>query len=181
MKNTKTKKFIFTIILSALVLSVSFSRTYASEINTANLLSLINQKRATQKLSPLKENINLDSAAALKSKDMINRNYFEHYAYGLTPWDFMKISGYDYLYAGENLAMDFNTSEGMVNAWMKSPKHRDNIMNPDYTSIGFGIVKGAYTENGTKRETTMVSNMFGRDKPMIYRFFDYLSKKVSLF
>lgn len=179
MKHINSKRFAISIAVTALVFLNSFSFAEASEINAQNLLSLINKQREAENLTPLKENQSLDNAANLKAKDMINRNYFEHYAYGLTPWDFIRLSGYSYLYAGENLAMDFNTAEGMVNAWMKSQKHRDNIMNPDYTNIGFGIVKGTYTENGAQHETIMVSNMFGREKPGIYKFFEMLSKSIS--
>ena len=110
---------------------------------------------------------------------MLNRNYFEHFAYGLTPWDFMKKANYNYLYAGENLAMNFQTSEGMVNAWMNSPLHRANILNPDYNEMGLGIVKGAYTENNKTQETIIVDNMFGRQKPVILDFFDNFIAKVT--
>lgn len=181
MKTKNIKKIILAISLSVFVFAITFSVSYASDVSADNLIQIINQKRALENIPPLKENADLDNAAILKSRDMVNRNYFEHYAYGLSPWDFMKMSGYNYLYAGENLAMDFNTSEGMVNAWMNSPKHRENIMNPDYTEIGFGVVKGTYTENGKDRETIMVSNMFGREKPLIFKLFDYISKNINIF
>ena len=151
---------------------------FASEINQDNLINLINQERNTRGIGSLKINADLNQAAGLKSKDMINRDYFDHYAYGLSPWDFISMSGYNYLYAGENLAMDFNTSEGIVKAWMNSPAHRDNILNPDFTDTGLGIVKGEYTENGYIHDTTMISNMFGREKPAIVKVFDYIARNI---
>lgn len=153
---------------------------YASEINSNNVLNQINEKRAESNLPKLKQNTDLSNAASLKAKDMINRSYFEHYAFGLAPWDFMKMSGYDYLYAGENLAMDFNTSEGIVNAWMSSPAHRANILDPEFTETGVGIIKGEYTENGITHETIMVDNMFGQKRPTILKIFDSISKNISL-
>lgn len=162
--------FLITFLLSG--------KSFASEINTENVVKLVNLEREERGLPMLKVDSSLTQAASLKTKDMLNRNYFEHRAFGMSPWDFIKLSGYDYLYAGENLAMDFNTSEGMVNAWMNSPAHRDNILNSDYTEMGIGVVKGEYTENGASHSTTLVTNMFGRKKPAIVKLFDYIAKNV---
>lgn len=174
-KNLFTIRNLTITIFVALVIFSFSGSALASSITSENLLTIINQKRAEKNLSPLKNNPDLNAAATLKSKDMINRDYFEHYWYGLTPWDFIKNSGYEYLYAGENLAMDFQSSEGMINAWMNSSSHRENILNPEYTDIGFGIVKGEYTENNNTRETTIVTNMFGRKKPLIIKYFNMIS------
>lgn len=162
----------------AVALIFSAQHAFASEINQTNVINLINQERTSRGVPALKIDIDLNQAAGLKSKDMINRNYFDHYAYGLSPWDFIKNSGYNYLYAGENLAMDFNTSEGVVKAWMNSPTHRDNILNPDFTETGIGVIKGEFVEDGVVHNTTMVDNMFGRKKPTILRVFDYIAKNV---
>ena len=167
--------------ISAISLAIIFSFTlkvFASDITNQNVLSGLNQERVARGLNPLVENADLDNAAKLKSKDMINRDYFEHYAYGLTPWNFMEISGYDYLYAGENLAMDFASTEGMVKAWMNSPAHKENILNSDFKEVGIGVVKGTYTEKGQDHETTMVTTMFGTQKPKILKIIDYI---ISIF
>jgi len=177
-KNSLRKTITGVTIATATLFVFSSQLAFASEINQENLIRLINQERNSRGIPSLKINSDLDAAASLKSKDMINRDYFEHYAFGLSPWDFISNSGYNYLYAGENLAMDFNTSEGIVNAWMNSPTHRDNILNPDFSDTGLGIVKGEYTEDGYIHETTMVSNMFGRKKPAIVKAFDYISKNI---
>ena len=151
---------------------VSTSLSFASPITSENLINLINQERTSRNIAPLSSNDELNNAADLKSNDMINRDYFDHYAFGLSPWDFISNSGYDYLYAGENLAMDFQTSEGMVNAWMNSTEHRENILNPNFTDIGIGVVKGEYTENDKTRDTVVVTNIFGRQKPPILKLID---------
>jgi uncharacterized protein YkwD len=164
----------FAVLFSAL----SVSYTFASDINQDNILNLLNQERTSRRLPKLELNDELSNAANLKSRDMINRNYFEHFAFGLTPWDFVKNAGYTYMYAGENLAMDFNTSEGMVDAWMNSPAHRENILNPDFRDVGIGVVKGEYTENGSTNSTIMVTNMFGRQKPMVVKVFDFITNNV---
>ncbi|MCL5411074.1 MAG: CAP domain-containing protein [Patescibacteria group bacterium] len=161
------------------IFSVLFSsHAFASAINTDNVLNLLNQERLERGLPKLVLDSDLDNAANLKSRDMVNRDYFEHFAFGSTPWDFIKNSGYKYLYAGENLAMDFNTSEGMVNAWMNSPAHRENILNPEFRDVGVGIIKGEFSDNKGNHNTIMVTNMFGRKKPTIVKIFDFITQNL---
>lgn len=183
-KNKKThngsilKRKAMSLSFGALASVLFVSHAFASPITTQNVLDGINQQRTNRGLPKFAINPDLTNAANLKSKDMINRNYFEHFAFGMTPWDFIKNAGYNYLYAGENLAMDYNTSEGMVSAWMNSPAHKDNILNPDFQDAGIGIVKGEYIENGAVHSTTMVTNMFGRKKPVILKIFDYVTRDL---
>ena len=151
----------------------------AAPINPENVEKLVNQERTSRGISPLNINYSLDFAAQKKSFDMINRNYFDHYAYGLSPWIFIQNENYDYLYAGENLAMDFNTAEGMVSAWMASPSHRKNILNPDFNEMGVGVVKGEFSDNSGAHETEMVTNMFATRKPAIIRVFDNVVEKLK--
>ena len=60
--------------------------------------------------------------------------------------------------AGENLAYGFDTSLGVVNGWMASPTHRDNVLLPDYEEVGFGIANG---EDYQGTENTVVVAMYG--------------------
>lgn len=126
-------------------------------------------------LAPLETSDLLTDAALNKSRHMILNNYFEHYAYGLTPWSFIINSGYDYAIAGENLAMGFSSAEGVVDAWMDSPSHRANLLNPDYQDIGVGVVKGEFTENGETKNITMTTEMLAKPKPIITRIFDRIN------
>ncbi len=174
----------YAIIGIAIIVLFNFmlaGKVFASEITPDNVIKLVNEQREKNGLLPLKEDSKLDTAAANKSKDMIARDYFEHYAFGLSPWDFIASSGYNYLYAGENLAMDFDTAEGMVSSWMNSPAHRKNILNPDYSDAGIGIVRGTYTDATGVRETTMVANLFGREKPFILNVIDTVIEKIASF
>lgn len=173
-------KILLSIIVLSFVFVSSSQKALASDITVENVTYLLNKERIYHGLSPLNVDIDLNHAAKNKSKDMLNRNYFEHYAYNLTPWDFINNSGYKYLYAGENLAMDFETSEGMVGAWMKSPLHRKNILSEDFEDIGIGVVKGIYVENGQEKETTIVSNMFGRKKPVIVEIFNKIIDNIQI-
>jgi hypothetical protein len=89
---------------------------------------------------------------------MFAKNYWSHFAPdGASPWDFINGSGYRYEYAGENLAKNFLFSQGVVDAWMNSPTHRENILKKNYTEVGYAIVNGVM--NG--EETTLVVQMFG--------------------
>jgi len=131
---------------------------YASNITPERIIELTNQKRAAAGLSPLKLNSLLSEAARRKAADMFAFNYWAHNSpSGRNPWSFFKEVGYKYLYAGENLARDFNDPESVVEAWMNSPSHRENIMNSKYQEIGVAVVDGSL--QGV--ETTLVVQLFG--------------------
>ena len=71
---------------------------------------------------------------------MIKHNYFDHYAPdGTSPWSFIYQSDYDYKFAGENLAMGFNTSKSVHDAWMASSTHRANIINSNYRDYAIHV------------------------------------------
>lgn len=130
---------------------------YATNISVNDLFTLTNQKRSENGLPPLSLNTELNNAAAGKAQDMFTKNYWAHTAPdGTSPWVFITGAGYNYLYAGENLAKDFGDSVGVVNAWMDSSTHKANILNDKYKDIGFAVVNG--TLNGG--ETTLVVQFF---------------------
>jgi uncharacterized integral membrane protein len=129
-----------------------------SSILPAVIVDSTNEKRDTENLSPLVRNIALDRAATLKAEDMARNGYFAHYSpTGVTPWHWFDEVGYDYIHAGENLAVHFTDSDTVVDAWMNSPTHRANIMNSEYFEIGVGSARGTY--NG--HETIFVVQLFG--------------------
>lgn len=130
---------------------------YSSEITADKVISQTNSERQKLGLVPLKYNATLSQSAAAKAEDMFKNNYWAHNSpEGKTPWDFFKSAGYQYSVAGENLAKDFYDTEGLIKAWMNSPTHRDNIVNPKYQEIGIGVVNGIL--NGVK--TTLVVQHF---------------------
>ncbi len=130
---------------------------YSSEITVDKVISATNSQRQKLGLASLKYNATLSQSAAAKAEDMFKNNYWAHNSpQGKTPWDFFKSAGYQYSVAGENLAKDFYDTEGLIKAWMNSPTHRDNIVNPKYQEIGIGVVNGIL--NGVK--TTLVVQHF---------------------
>lgn len=151
----------------------------ASEITAENIVQVVNRERQANGITPLAINDQLQAAARNKSIDMIVNNYFDHYALGKTPWMFIRSQNYDYQLAGENLAMGYSTSEGIVNAWMNSPSHRANILNPEFQEIGVGVVRGAYTENGLTSETTITTEMLAQPKSKISQLLDKVVSTIS--
>jgi len=122
------------------------------------LLALTNEKRIEQGLSPVTINGQLSAAAEGKARDMLTKNYWAHNSPdGTTPWDFIKGSGYSYVYAGENLARGFSDPSEVVNAWMASPEHRQNMLSPNFNNIGFAIATGSLTGE----DTVLVVEMLG--------------------
>jgi uncharacterized protein YkwD len=147
--------FAFANVQSILLVS---SNVFVSSVIPAALVDMTNVERARESLRPLTRSIALDTAARRKAEDMVREGYFAHDSpAGHTPWYWFSDVGYRYAYAGENLAVHFADSEEVVNAWMKSPGHRANIMNGQYTEIGIGTAKGTY--KGTP--TVFVVQMFG--------------------
>lgn len=125
----------------------------------ANVLVLLtNKDRALQNVSELKVSPLLEIAAQMKANDMASKSYFAHNTPdGKTPWYWLEQAGYKYLYAGENLAVNFVESEDIQKAWMASPRHRSNIINPKFTEIGIATSTGIYKG----REAVFVVQMFG--------------------
>jgi len=132
---------------------------YATDISTTKLLELTNIERTKNNLPVLAYNEKLEKAAQAKAEDMFEKNYWSHYGpSGETPWEFILASGYQYEYAGENLAKNFLFSNGVMQAWMNSETHRENILRPEYTDVGFAVVNGVINDE----ETTLVVQEFGK-------------------
>jgi len=131
---------------------------YAANISPAEVIRLTNAQRAANGLGALSENSTLDSAALAKGNDMLAKGYWAHFAPdGTSPWSFFLSFGYKYQYAGENLARDFSDASSAVNAWMNSPSHKENILNPHYRDVGIGVVEGSLAG----ADTTIIVQFFG--------------------
>lgn len=129
-----------------------------STVLPAVLADLTNDVRASNNEGILTRSSVLDTAARLKAEDMALRGYFAHNSpEGKTPWYWFNAAEYTFVYAGENLAIDFTESADVENAWLNSPGHRANILNARFTEIGIATKDGYY--NG--RPTTYVVQMFG--------------------
>jgi len=126
------------------------------------LADLTNIERQSQNLPTLIENPILNKAAEMKAEDMATKGYFAHTSpEGKTPWYWLTQVGYQYQYAGENLAINFSDSKDVTNAWMASPTHKANIVKGNYTEIGTGIARGIYEG----RETIFVAQVYANPLP----------------
>jgi len=108
----------------------------------SEMLSLVNSEREQRGLAPLQANLELVRLARMKAQDMIDKGYFAHQSptYG-SAFEMIKQAGISYIWAGENLAGA--PTVGMAHtALMNSDGHRRNILKPEYTEIGIGIIDG---------------------------------------
>ncbi len=108
----------------------------------------------------LVENKTLNLAAEMRMKDMFKKQYFEHNAPdGTKPAEVAEKAGYDYLLFGENIALGpFINDQAIVDAWMKSPLHRENMLKAGFTEIGIAVGKG----NMFGDETWIGVQLFGK-------------------
>lgn len=111
-----------------------------SDFSSSRLLEDTNAQRASGSESALTINAQLTAAAQSKADDMVARDYWAHNTPdGKTPWSFIEAAGYSYQRAGENLAYGFDNADDTVTGWMNSAEHRANILNADYSEVGFGV------------------------------------------
>ncbi len=137
---------------------VGIPEVMASSVTPSNIIALTNQQRAAAGLNTLNVDSRLTAAAQAKANNMFSEQYWDHFGpNGETPWMFISQAGYQYVYAGENLAKGFRTAEGVHEAWMASPTHRDNIMSGNYKDIGVAVVEGVLLG----KQTILVVQMFG--------------------
>ncbi len=140
-------------------------KVMASSITSANIIQLTNQERTAAGLNTLTNNAKLAAAAQAKANNMFELQYWDHYGpNGETPWMFISQAGYTYVYAGENLAKGFRTAEGVHEAWMASPTHKENIMSVNYKEIGVAVVEGTLLG----KDTILVVQMFGNQTSQIF-------------
>jgi uncharacterized protein YkwD len=120
----------------------------ASDIVTATIC-LINGVRIQHGLVPLVPNQLLDNAAIPYTNSMISQDFFAHVTpTGSTPAQRIQATGYipaDYSYyaLGENIAwgtLTLSTPDAIVNAWVNSPEHLANILNPDFRDTAVAVV-----------------------------------------
>jgi len=152
---------VFLLILKVLVTGISLNipkNFFFADITENALVNYVNEGRKAAGLAPLAESSKLDEAAYLKAEDMLSNGYFYHVSpSGVTPWHWFNEAGYEYKYAGENLAIGFFESEEVYQAWMDSNTHKDNIMSPYYKEVGTAVVKGIFNGN----TATIVVQLFG--------------------
>ena len=128
-------------------------------ITPAGLLAATNDRRADEGLPSLRKSERLSQAAMLKANDIIQNQYWDHTSpSGVEPWQWIQKTNYTYSEAGENLARDFSTADGTVAGWMASEKHRENMLKPSYSDVGFAVTTGELND----KPTTIVVALYAK-------------------
>jgi len=164
----KPQKMLILFVIALLIAVVSSigavvvqNSSLLASIQSAFLVDLTNKGRADQSIGTLGVNPILIEAAQQKANDMAKKSYFAHTSpEGKTPWHWFSVAGYEYLYAGENLAVNFTESVDVHRAWIASPTHKQNIMDKRFTEIGIASAEGFYKG----RKATFVVQMFGKPR-----------------
>lgn len=160
------KRLIISLLLVFSISLLPFESAQASSITETNIFNLTNSERAKYGLSSLSWNYKLAQAARAKAQDMLDKDYFSHTSPdGRSPWSFIGATGYNYIYAGENLAMNFSVAEDVISAWMGSGGHRANVLSVNYRELGVGIITGEYQGY----TTTVIVQMFGSQATQVYK------------
>lgn len=132
---------------------------YADSMTIGSLLSDTNAERSANGVTPLSLNEKLDAAAQANADDMAARDYWSHNTPdGNPPWVWVTNQGYAYQKLGQNLATGFDDEQSTVDGWMASPPHRENLLDPAYTQVGFGYANVPdYTAAGGGPMTVVVA------------------------
>ena len=135
-----------TLLLALALLTGVSTAARAADVSgyERQVVSLVNAERAQYSLPALTLNSDLSAYARVKSDDLRAGGYFSHESptYG-SPFAMMRSFGVSYTYAGENIAMGYDSPAAVVSAWMNSPSHRANILSASFTQTGVG-----YAANG---------------------------------
>lgn len=134
-----------------------------TELTASGTIKATNEERTQRGLSALSTNDKLTRAAQRKVDDMFEKQYFAHESpTGKGAGDLAKNAGYEYTLVGENLALgNYEGDKALVEAWMNSPGHRENILTKKYTEIGVAVGRGTYEG----REVWLAVQEFGKPMP----------------
>lgn len=130
---------------------------------------------STNPKQALAMNTSLTQAARQHGQDMLTRNYFEHNTpEGTTPFQRINAAGYLYAAAGENLAWRGTTGpldeaatteqehiDLFVDAGVSDRGHRTTMLQAVFREVGIGIVRGNYTDGGTRFDALMQTQDYG--------------------
>lgn len=131
------------------------------EITVQSVLDGMNARRAEAGLPPLALEPRLMLAADDRIRDMEDLGYWGHVSPdGRAPFVAVKARGYDFALAGENLAAGFETIEVLIDGWMESKGHRENILSSGYTECGIALIDGSTTARRMPGRSVVV--LFGR-------------------
>lgn len=141
---------------------------YATSMNANTLLADTNAQRIKYGDKPLQLSRQLDAAAEAKARNMAQLDYWSHNTpSGQPPWIFVTEQHYQYQVLGENLATGFSNEKSVINAWMASKGHRENILNDNYTQVGFGTAQTANYKSVGGGPMTIIVAFYAAPSPKV--------------
>ena len=130
----------------------------STEQLSAATLCLMNAERSARRLEPLTASPALGAGAASYAAKLVAERFFSHSdRSGGNVASRVRASNWDQL--GENLgwgSLHLATPQALVQGWMASPAHRDNVLHPAFDSVGVGIALGAPVEGAGEALTAAV-------------------------
>ena len=139
----------------------NFGATIFNQVSQGDLYTLTNEVRVANGVEKFQISSKLEAVAQLKLADMFQNNYFAHTSpVGIEPWHWFDKANYGYRMAGENLAMNFMSSDEVLKAWLNSESHKKNLLLKDFQETGIAIGSGII--NG--QQTVAVVQVFGMPK-----------------
>jgi uncharacterized protein YkwD len=130
-------------------------------ITVESVLAEMNRVRGASGLAPFRDDFRLRMAADDRMADMIDLAYWSHQSPdGQSPFVFVPLRGYRHRTLGENLASGFETAELLVQSWLESKGHRENLLNPEFTDVGIAVIDGSTLKRAAGRSVVVI---FGRE------------------
>lgn len=146
------------LLLVLLLPATAFADT--NEITPENIVARMNTYRADFGLAPLRLDERVTLAARDRMRDMEDSGYWSHEApNGMSPFTWLTVRDYSFSAAAENLASGFETAKFLVESWMESHGHRENILSPQFEDCGIAIIDGATTGRATGKSIVV---LFGK-------------------
>lgn len=115
--------------------NVDITQAQPDQMRTA-VLCLVNGQRTAHGLPQLTPSTKLDRSAQGWTDSMVDSDEFTH---GSAFMDRISATGFDWTTVGENIATGYETPASVVRAWMRSPGHCANILDPAYREVGTGV------------------------------------------
>jgi len=144
------------VAFGALMTGAPAASASATGTNAAKqqVLSLLNDVRDGHGLHPLALRGSFTRVARTHAYDMVRRDYFHHDTLGGANWDARVRTAGLMRTVGENIGwgtLGTGTPQTIVRAWMNSPDHRRNILDPGFRLVGIGIAAGSFQGKGDAR------------------------------
>ncbi len=162
----------------------------SGQFDINGLITEINKYRELQGKSALLENSLLSMAAQDRAKELVSLGYLVHIKSAKDkPWPSLAKVGYQYKLAGENLAVDLSSPKEVLKNWIKSSKHKANILNSVYTEIGVGAEPGKHNGKvgqyivvyfGLPTEEESPSSLFIKQTPVTAQIQDEFAQREKI-